>query len=1526
MGVQSSVPGSGQDTPQARAPSLPPELPRSADIREKLARDGDLTATQVADLLLADQLARWQRGQRVPAEAYLQLHPALTPASPEAFDLVFHEFVLRQDRQEAPSPAEFLWRFPQFAERFQRQLAVHNGLLVEQSTGTPGRADSPGPQIDSGPVPDTPGHEGRRPAVPGYEILAKLGRGGMGVVYQARHLALHRTVALKMIRDLNLVGHEELTRFRAEAEAIARLHHPNIVQIYEVGEQQGQPFFSLEFCPGGSLNQKLESTALPPAEAARLVEQLAAAMQAAHAHNVIHRDLKPANVLLSADGTPKITDFGLAKRLDVPGLTHSNAVLGTPSYKAPEQAGGKGREVGPAADVYALGAILYECLTGRPPFVAATPLDTLAQVLADEPVPVRRLQSNVPRDLETICLRCLEKEPGKRYASAAALAEDLRRFQAGEPIAARPAGPLERALKWVRRRPAVAAAWGLLVVVLTLGAGGGLYWQQQRRAALHRRLQADRDIAGILEQARNLLAEGWEAHDIAKLGQARAEADRAVDIARRGGASPQTQQESADFQAEAAARLHQANKDRRLLDALLDVAAPKESGNYAADESGRMVALAQLSVDEQYAMAFRRWGLDVDRTPEAQVVRRIRQGPAPVVRAVIAGLDAWMVGRRSQKGPDAPWRRLYRLADRLDDHEQRRQLRALVAGKKPDRAQTVAGLVGTRGSWPALWELHPGAPWRALQALRGQLNPGREAVQTVVLLAQANRAVGDAAAAEDVLRQGLAGRPQQVVLLDALGRLLEEQRPARLREAIGCYQAVRAVRPRLGLALAGAHSKAGQAAHGEAVLRDLLSEQPKHPVLWWYVADSLYGQKKLPDAEAAYRKAGELQPDLPAVFNNLGNVLLDQNKLAEAESAYRKAIAIRPRYALAYSNLGNILEKQEKLAEAEATHRRGIALKPDFAEAYNNLGHVLNAQKKLAEAEAAYRKAIALKPDFALAYANLGFTLTQRNKLAEAEAACRRAIALRPDDAGAHAQLGNALRARNKLDEAVAACRKAIELRPEFPEVYNNLGVTLFGQKKLAEAVAAYHKAIALRPDLTEAYYNLGNVLAAQGKLAEAKAAHCKAIDLKPDSAEPYYALGNVLVTQRKPAQAEAAFRKAIDIRPDYPQAYCNLGLALFDQKKLAEAVAAYRKAITLRPDYAVAFINLSNALRDQKKLAEAEATAVKAIALKPDSAEAYNNLSGALRDQEKFAQAEAAARKAIALKPDLAEAYYNLGLALNQQKKPGAAVTAFRNAIALRQDFGEAYNDLGNALRQQRKQDEAVVAYRKAIAYGFGLAHGSLGQILMGQGRFAPARECLHRFLNLLAPDHPLRQPASQLLQQCKQLIALDKRLTAVLKGKAKPKDTVECLQLAWLAWQPYNRQYTAAARLYTEAFTAQPKVADDPQLGHRYIAACVAVLAAGGKGADAIKPDETERARLRAQALGWLRADLAALGKLADGPAPQRKVVREQLAHWQVEVDLASVRDKAALAKLPAAECDAWRKLWADVDDLLKRVTEKK
>jgi len=324
-----------------------------------------------------------------------------------------------------------------------------------------------------------------------YELLEEIARGGMGIVYKARQVSLNRIVAVKMILAGRLASPDEVRRFRAAAAA--SLQHPNIVPIHEVGDQEGQHYFSMEFVDGPNLAQVVRENPLPATRATRYVKTIAEAIQFAHERGVLHRDLKPSNVLLDPFDQPRVTDFGLAKQLTSdsqpstsdPQLTLTGQVLGAPSFVPPEQAAGRKEDVGPHSDVYALGAILYHLLTGRPPFAAETLQATLVQVLNNEPAPPRALNATIPHDLETICLKCLEKDPQRRYRTAKELAEELGRFQRGEPIHARPVGQMEKTWRWCGRNPALAGALATAVLLLVAGIIASTWQARRARTAEH---------------------------------------------------------------------------------------------------------------------------------------------------------------------------------------------------------------------------------------------------------------------------------------------------------------------------------------------------------------------------------------------------------------------------------------------------------------------------------------------------------------------------------------------------------------------------------------------------------------------------------------------------------------------------------------------------------------------------------------------------------------------------------------------------------------------------------------------------------------------------------------------------------------------------------------------------------------------------------------------------------------------------------------------------------------------------------
>jgi formylglycine-generating enzyme required for sulfatase activity/tRNA A-37 threonylcarbamoyl transferase component Bud32 len=493
-----------------------------------------ISLQSLIELVHVDQARRWARGEQPLVEDYLQCYPQLRQSHDAVVALLHREFHLRRQAGQQPDLDTFAARFPDHIHLLRGLLDLQQRLAEDLLT--PGvQAPAPsaagdahetipptgvhepitGAEFAAGEAPPTrvsvtptPGIADGGPGIPllpGYTILGVLGKGGMGIVYKAQQTALKRVVALKMILHGSYADDAERRRFVTEAETIARLQHPHVVQVFDVGEHDSMPYFSLEYCPGGSLQKLLDGTPWEPKRAAAMVESMARAVDAAHQAGLVHRDLKPGNILLTEEGTPKIADFGLVKRLDTGGDTQSGVLMGTPEYMAPEQASGKSREVGPAADTYALGAILYELLTGKPPFRAATLGETVYLVLRVEPVPVRRLQPQTPKDIDTICLKCLQKLPAKRYASALDLADDLRRFMNLEPIHARPTGPGERTLKLIRRRPAVAALLAMVVVVTAVGIGAFAWAYGQ---ALRKEKDASDRLAEMkAEQQQRVLAQ-----------------------------------------------------------------------------------------------------------------------------------------------------------------------------------------------------------------------------------------------------------------------------------------------------------------------------------------------------------------------------------------------------------------------------------------------------------------------------------------------------------------------------------------------------------------------------------------------------------------------------------------------------------------------------------------------------------------------------------------------------------------------------------------------------------------------------------------------------------------------------------------------------------------------------------------------------------------------------------------------------------------------------------------------------------
>jgi tetratricopeptide (TPR) repeat protein/serine/threonine protein kinase len=1486
----------------------------------------------------ADQRRRWGQGERVPVEDYLREDPALREEPERVLELVDNELALRRERGEAPRAEEYLALLPGHEAELRRRFA--GGPEATPPTVDEPRAPDtmrPGTVAETLPATAQPG-EPVPPELGHYRPVAFIGRGGVGDVFRYYDPQMDRELAVKVLRQDHRGNPSLVRRFQKEARLNSRLQHPNVVPVHAMERAaDGRPYFTMKLVRGRTLAELLAERASPAQDLPRFLavfEQVCQALAYAHSQGVIHRDLKPHNVMVGAFAEVQVMDWGLAKVLGPAeegaaapaapeawaGLpagvegeaqpTRAGQVMGTLAYMPPEQARGEVERVDRRSDVFGLGAILCEVLTGKPPFAGQDESERWARARAcDHAEALARLDGcGADAEMVGLCKDCLAPAPEDRpsdagkvaLAVAAYQAEVQKRLQAAERERAAAQARAEEARKTAaaerqarRRTLALAGA----VLLLVVGGGSAGWWFQQKRQA------ADTASAGAMAEARLVLAQAKSAPlaDAGKYHEALELARKAEWLASTGGASAAVRQQATDLVAELEREVEAADRDRRLLVRLPDVRGPREGPKYRKDDKGYMVALAEPTADEQFAGAFREWGLDVDAAPTAEAAARLTGCPPAVVMEVIAALDEWASERRRQGRPEADWRRLADLAAALDDDPdpRRRELRAILARGRLPVERALGVLSAALRPVPVPVEVPLGADRGRLRQLAGRMEPGSEPVLGLLTLARALRVAGEESLAEELLRAAIAARPGEVVLHHALGQLLQEQGPPRWAEAVVCYTAARALRPRLGVSLARALIGSGDDRQGLALLDRLVKEAPDNPYLHF----------------------------------QQGNALHDKGDLEGAVACHREVLALDPKYALAHYNLGVALHAKGDAEGAVACWYKALALNPKYAPAHSNLGAALYEKGDVEGAIACCHKAIDLDPKLAPAHYNLGVALYAKGDVEGAIAYSRRAIALDPRDAPAHGNLGNALHAKGDLEGAIACLRQAIDLDPKLAPAYNNLGSALREKGDLEGAIACHRIALALEPKNDLALVNLGNALQAKGDLEGALACFREALALDPKYALAHYNLGNVLRAKGDVEGAVACWHKAIDLNPKYAPAHVNLGNALQAKGDLEGAIACWHKAITLDPKLAQAHNSLGNALRDKGDLEGAVSSYRRTLALDPKDAPAHYNLGNALRDKGDLEGAIACFREAIAcwhkaLDPKLlALAHYNLGSALLAKGKINEAIAEIRKAIEIDPKDALAHYNLGNALRDKGDLEGAVACFRRAIALdpNYAEAHCNLGLVLRRQGQLAETLACLKRGHELGSKRPDWRYPSAQWVRQAERLVALDRKLAAVLKDPGQPADAAERLAFAQLC-QQYKKLPRAAARFYADAFAAEPKLAADLRAGHRYNAACAAALAAAGQGEDAMKLADEERTRLRQQALDWLRVDLAAWTQVLDkGPPQARQVLAQTLQHWQKDADFAALREKAALDKLPAAERDSWQRLWADVAALLQRAQEK-
>jgi serine/threonine-protein kinase len=1006
----------------------------------------------------------------------------------------------------------------------------HDPNATADPDATPGPADP-----DATLAPPGAGGEVSGGTAGRLRLLDELGRGGMGAVLRARDPDLNRDLAVKVLREEHAGKPQVVRRFLEEAQIAGQLQHPGIAPVHQVGTlPDGRPFFSMKLVKGQTFAQLLRERPTPAHELPRFLTifgQVCQTVAFAHSKRVVHRDLKPSNVMVGAFGEVQVMDWGLAKVLasrgreppdssssrdrQPPETTPDETVsrihtardpdsdgsragsgLGTPAYMAPEQALGLVEKLDERTDVFGLGSVLCEVLTGLPPYTGADGDSLLMRAArADLADAFARLDGcGADAELTGLAKRCLAAEPGQRPADAAAVAEALAAYQAGverrlHDAELQRARAEERAAAERKRRfwqLGLAAA----VLVLALGGGGSAWWLFTRRAGADASLDAALHLVAAKRDEAHLAG---EPEMVGRCREALAAAQQAAQLAEGSLASAAKRDQAAQALADAEADLAAAERDRRLLDRLLDVRDPREAREYRTDGAGQALALEEPTADEQFAAAFRDWGLDVDQAPAEQAEQRLRDRPPTVLAGVAAGLDEW-AAERQVKAPTAA-RRLANLADAIDPD--RRELRALLADDRLRQERAAALVSSALLPLGQLARLEPPRPARdRLRELAARPGPAVGPPLGVLLLNRALLEAGDGAAAERLLRSAIVARPGEPALWQSLGGLLEKRRPPRWAEAAECYAASRAVRPGLGLSLARALKELRRPAEGQALLEELTRRRPEVPDFHSTLATLLNDQRRYAEAEAEFREAIRLRPDWEVPRLGLGAILCDRlGRFSEAEAEFREALRLKPDSPSGHNNLGIAYRNQGRLAEAEAELRESIRLRPDYAQAHNNLANLLRTQRRFPEAEAEYRVLRRLRSD---PYPTnlIGVTLFEQHRFAEAEAEFREAIRLKPDIPDYHFNLGNALKVQGRFADAEASYREAVRLRPDYPNAQFSLGGVLNQLSRHEEAEAAYREAVRLRPDHAEAHNGLAEALKQQGRYAESLASYRRGHEL----------------------------------------------------------------------------------------------------------------------------------------------------------------------------------------------------------------------------------------------------------------------------------------------------------------------------------------------------------------------------------------------------------------------------------------------
>ena len=925
---------------------------------------------------------------------------------------------------------------PELRRRVERLLEVQGNLGSFLETPAPEIC----PTVNQ-PVREKPGTQ-----IGPYKLLQQIGEGGMGVVYMAEQLEpVKRRVALKIIKP-GMDTRQVIARFEAERQALALMDHPNIAKVLDAGTtESGRPYFVMELVKGQPITQYCDEKQLTPRQRLELLLPVCQAIQHAHQKGIIHRDIKPTNILVAEydqEPVPKVIDFGVAKATsqaltEKTMFTGYGQIVGTLEYMSPEQAKVNQLDIDTRSDIYSLGVLLYELLTGSTPFdkqrLHSAAFDEMLRIIREEepPKPSTRLSDlsspHAPREepaghgtrsvpatlasiaalrhtepakltklirgeLDWIVMKALEKDRSRRYETANGLALDIQRYLSDEPVVACPPSVAYRLRKFARRNKGGLAVAALVLFLLVL-LGGGIGWAVRDRAAQEAEIARERDerqakVAGQLEL---ILAEIEQLLREQKWAEALVAARRASDLATRG-----------DADAEAVGRVQGMIQDLELVRLLDDIRASRS-------ELFEEQQFDYSATAEQYAAAFRDAGIDLARLTPEEATQRLRSR-STVQAAFIPVLDDWAVCRRAA-GEDREAQDVWKVAELVDQDPWRQKVRQALRSKDEN----------------------------ALKALAEAPDLARQPAATLTGLAVALRQLGCVDAAAGVLTLAQHQHPADFWVHFDMAQVLTSKNPPSMEQAAGYYRAALAVRPRSAAA-------------------------------WNNLGTSLKRLDKLDDASTCYQRAIELDSKLFMAYANLDHVWHKQGKLDDAIACYRKAIELNAKNPLVHSNLGSALNQQGKTDDAVACYKKAIEVAPKFAVAHFNLGIALTAQNKFDEAIASYRRAIELNPRFVLAYQRLAaILLSQKTDCDGAIEVIQKVISLQPKLAAPHFNLATAFSYKGQENEAIASYRTAIRLDPTYAQAYERLArlLTTCADLKLRnpqEALEAARKAVELDP------------------------------------------------------------------------------------------------------------------------------------------------------------------------------------------------------------------------------------------------------------------------------------------------------------------------------------------------------------------------------------------------------------------------------------------------------------------------------